>query len=472
MLSEKTSLISLMRQFKSARSGAVGLLLALGMPAALGVVGAATDFASISQSRSRLQTATDSAVLSIAREMTLTLLTQARIQELATAYITANLGDGSAPVVLASLQESGLAIKILATQQVKTPFNLIATLGGTDTISASALARVTASTAQNKLCMLSMGDKIDSGIFMHNNSQITAPGCMLHSNSNDKDSIILQAGAKVKANLLCSRGGINNMAGILEATLLTDCPKVKDPLDSKVEPVSNGACTANTTLVFTGLRTFDPGVYCNGFFVFGTAKVKFNPGIYVFRDGPFLVANSAELTGEGVSILLTGRLALFRAHDNAYLKLTAPTSGPAAGMLIWEVKGWKPGLNSWKNGGCGTVIPGIKAGGTNLPSVDVGITGCTNITKLLMPLKKVNEHYISANRVRELTGTIYLPQGLLLIDSSMPVADLSPFTLMVLNKLDLFDGPNLVLNSNYAGTTVPVPAGLGAIGSSQVRLGK
>jgi hypothetical protein len=88
-----------------------------------------------------------------------------------------------------------------------------------------------------------------------------------------------------------------------------------------------------------------------------------------------------------------------------------------------------------------------------------------------VPPKKTNEHHINSDRARELTGTIYLRNGLLLIDSRRPVADLSPFTVMVVNKLDLYDGPNVVLNSNYSGATVPVPQGLGPLGSRQVRLG-
>ncbi|MFN7321719.1 MAG: hypothetical protein ACK5TM_11920, partial [Methylobacterium sp.] len=68
-------------------------------------------------------------------------------------------------------------------------------------------------------------------------------------------------------------------------------------------------------------------------------------------------------------------------------------------------------------------------------------------------------------------GTIYLPEGLLLVDSRRPIADQSPFTIIVVSRLDLYDGPSLVLNANYDGTPVPVPPGLGPIGAKSVRLG-
>ncbi len=40
-----------------------------------------------------------------------------------------------------------------------------------------------------------------------------------------------------------------------------------------------------------------------------------------------------------------------------------------------------------------------------------------------------------------------------------------------MNKLDLYDGPNVMLNANYSTTPVPVPPGLGPIGAKNVRLG-
>ncbi len=85
-------------------------------------------------------------------------------------------------------------------------------------------------------------------------------------------------------------------------------------------------------------------------------------------------------------------------------------------------------------------------------------------------MKDTTKHRISANRAYQLTGTIYLPRGLLTIDSTKPIASESEYTIMVVLTLDLFDGPRLVLNSNYKNSIVPVPAGLGPLGASQIRL--
>ena len=41
------------------------------------------------------------------------------------------------------------------------------------------------------------------------------------------------------------------------------------------------------------------------------------------------------------------------------------------------------------------------------------------------------------------------------------MASKSAYTVIVVRQLDLNDGPNLYLNSDYGGTDIPVPDGVG-----------
>ena len=58
-----------------------------------------------------------------------------------------------------------------------------------------------------------------------------------------------------------------------------------------------------------------------------------------------------------------------------------------------------------------------------------------------------------------------MPQGGIIIDATKPIADKSAYTVLVVNQLQLFSGPNLVLNTDYSATDVPVPRGVGPYGS-------
>lgn len=449
-----------MRRFAKGEGGSAITVFALALPAMLALVGGALDYAAVVREQNRLQSAADATALAIAREMTLGPMTADRVQSLAATYALANYADVSR--ASGTLVESGMAVQVRLQKPAEPPLGILSALGGVNDLAASATARVSANSTPTKLCILSLGEKTNGGIFMHNNAAITAPQCMLQSNSTVREAVIIQQGSRLAANLTCARGGIANNAGTVQTTLLTDCPPIPNPLEQKPEPSTSGPCIQiNARVKKSERRTLSPGVYCLGLTVEEDAQVTLLPGIYVFRSGPLVVRNNAEITGEGVTLMFTGRKSYFRFLDNSLVKLSAPTSGATAGMLIWESKSFVKGLNSWQNGGCGG------SGDDD----DAGSLGCLTRSVGQVVPKKTNEHHINSDRARELTGTIYLREGLLLIDSRRPVADQSPFTVFVVNKLDLFDGPNLVLNANFGGTAVPVPAGLGPIGGKNVRLG-
>lgn len=449
-------------------AGSVSMIFSLVLPAALVLLGGVVDFVAITQSNAQLQAAVDSAALSVAREITLASVTQQRAQDLASSYVLANLGAEQAIKVTATLIENQTGIQVQASQPSRAPLGILPPFLGVETFSALAIARIPANATQSRLCLLSLGDRVNGGIFLHNGSTVVAPECVLNSNSTIKNAAIVQAASKVKANLLCARGGVQNYAGMLETLVLSDCPEIRDPLAAKPEPLIL-PCINNKLKVKSQTTTLEPGVYCKGVTISGTSKVTLKPGQYVFQDGPLEVQDKAELVGAGVTLMFSGKNAFFRFLDSSLIQLSAPVSGSTAGMLLWELKSVVLGANSWINGGCGTGSPPLDVLG--VVSIDVGPNGCTQAPAPgTVPPKKLNEHQINSTRAKELTGTIYLPRGLLLIDSKTPVADQSPFTVIVVNKLDLYDGPVLTLNSNYSGSPVPVPAGLGPIGAKQVTL--
>jgi hypothetical protein len=144
------------------------------------------------------------------------------------------------------------------------------------------------------------------------------------------------------------------------------------------------------------------------------AEVKFRPGIYVIKDGPLVVSGKINFTGKDVGFYLVGDLTSFSFSKNVAIDISAPRDGPMAGILFFEDR--------------------------NAP-----------------PLRS---HAIKSDFARVLTGTIYLPQGVLKIDASKKVAQESAYTVVISRELKLYSGPHLILNSNYGDTDVPLPEGL------------
>jgi len=163
------------------------------------------------------------------------------------------------------------------------------------------------------------------------------------------------------------------------------------------------------------------------------------PGVYVIKDGPFLVNGNSTLTGQNVGIYLKGLDSNLKFDADTTVSLTAPKDGPMSGLLIYD----------------------DPTGASALLNVLVNPLIAGKYTKLL---SSPREHLILSDNARTLIGTIYMPKGRLIIDATKPVADKSAYTVLVVQQLDLYSGPNLVLNSDYGASEIPVPPGVGIYG--------
>ena len=150
----------------------------------------------------------------------------------------------------------------------------------------------------------------------------------------------------------------------------------------------------------------------------GGAVVTLRDGVYVFRDKPLIVRDGASLIGTAAGLFFTGKNAYFTFEAQSTISLEAPTDGPMAGILIF----------------------GGRSQDENLV------------------------YSILSNDARVLIGTIYLPKGELRVDATSPIADKSAYTAIVADKMRLYGGPHLVLNTNYDETDVPVPDGIKGAG--------
>ena len=201
--------------------------------------------------------------------------------------------------------------------------------------------------------------------------------------------------------------------GKTSTEMLTDCPPVADPLSNRVPPAVT-SCDHLLKIVLGGNAVLNPGVYCGGLTISGNASVTFNPGVYVIKDGLFLVQHSASIKGEDVAFYMKGAASQLQFFDNATIDLSGAKSGKLAGILFY---------------------------------------GDPNALGLVV-------HNIRSTNAHNLTGTIYMPKANLVVDPAAPVGQNSAYTAIIANRLIVDNGPTLVLNTNYDDTNVPVPEGI------------
>ena len=393
----------------------MAVMFALSAPAVFGAIGLASDFAVAAMKSSALQGAADAAALAAAKELSVASSTDANVKSSAANYVVEELRgkDDDATTVVTIDRKKG-SVTVAITENWMPMFAQFLNAGITP-ISTTATAKLAGTT---NICVLSLTSAGLGAIIMSNNSKITANDCGLYSNSSNAYSIYLGDASLITSPLICSGGGVYNNGGTPPSSILTDCPPTKDPLASRVPPTGVG-CTNTNYIITSGSAVLQPGTYCGGINISGTAKVTFNPGTYIVKDGLFIIKDTAIATGTNVGFYLTGPLSLISFTGNATINFSGAETGNMAGLLFFEDP---------------------KSG----------------------PLRV---HHIAATHADTLTGTIYLPKGNLLVDPNASVGQNSAYTAIVVNRLIVQAGPSLVLNSNYSATQVPVPTGIQVTGT-------
>jgi Flp pilus assembly protein TadG len=403
-------------RFLRCSGGTSALVFALSLPALMGCVGVASDFAFYNMKLEKLQAAADAAAIAGATEFSVATSNKSTISSAVKSFAISSYG-ATAPISVVTTVDPTQKTVTVDLNEYWSPF--FAHFVGAQIT--PVVAHATASAAgRGNICILLLDPGSSAAGLVDSNSQITANGCDIYSDSAAADGITVNAAAAITADTTCSVGGVANN-GSIKAPPTTDCPVVEDPLASRPAPKFAG-CDFNNYKLTNGAATLNPGTYCGGISVAGNAALTFTPGTYVIKDGEFKLIGNSSIKGTNVGFYLTGDLSVIKFTGNTTVDMTGANTGDMSGLLFYEDR--------------------------------------------TAPMGR--QHRINSNNAANLTGTIYLPRGNLLVDPGSKVGAASAYTAIIAQKLQVQSGPQLILNSNYNATNVPVPTGIKA--SEQVVL--
>ena len=399
--------------------GSIAIVFALSLTILGGAVAVSVDYGSIMRARSKLQAAADAAALAGAQELSLADAKRENVPAVVSAFVTAYFkgnvaNDGvAAASSTTTIFDNPLLVEVKLSLDVGLQF---AKLIGQDSLrlEIASTARVM---GKPNICILGLDPSANGTISLDKNSNVLGKGCAVYSNSVSVNSIKSKNSSVLTADVICAAGGKDGEKGNFTPDPITDCPTFDDPLAGRSEP-SAGSCTYKDTVIAGRSTNLAPGVYCGGLTITSFATVTMAAGLYIIKDGPLSVSGGAELSGNGVSVYLTGKGAVLDTTSDSTLALSATTTGSTAGLLFFESRGQSP------NG----------------------------------------RHSLLSNNAARLVGTIYLSRGRLTIGGSAKVGTESAYTAIVARMLEVTGGPQVVLNTNYDKTDVPVPNGIKGAG--------
>jgi Flp pilus assembly protein TadG len=451
-----------MRSFGENSKGGMTVVMVCTIAVIAFLVGNVVDYMSLSNQKRDLQGIADRAAIAAAQELVVFQGTDGRVQSVAEAFVKASYAPPHE--TRAKVIDKGKAVKVTVTADAQTYFP--GPMGSVEAVEADAVAEIAGG---GYVCMIGLDSNAPSTLNMSDKARVTAEKCAIYSNSKNTASLKLHNLARVKAELVCVAGGISGPSSAVSPNKpITDCPPLDDPLRDRPEPnvgllecdnvlggvlsgkkslsdslLGDGGAVDNVAdasllggdlvgklapgLLVTGKDELEPGVYCGGINIIG-GDVKLKPGTYVLNNGGLVVANGGKLEGANVGFYLTGAagLSTIQFAPSSKISLSAPKAGDMAGMLFFEDR-------------------------------DV--------------LFKF-PHIIASNNARNLVGTIYLPGNTLQINSTDPIADQSDYTVIIAKKFEMKDGPELILNTDYENSPIPVPEGVGNKSRPHVRLAR
>ncbi len=407
---EKRGSVSAAIAFLRNTSASTAVMFSLSLPAILAAVGVAADFGIFHLKHIKIQSAADYAALAGAKELTLANAKDSNIQALADKFARESVSNPGAQLrVETTVNSKDQAVTVKVTE-VWTPF-FAHFLGAKVT---PVVAEATAKLAgEANVCVLVLSGSGNQALHMDKQAKLKATGCGVYSDSTHRQGLRLDQNSEMAATLVCSAGGVQAKTTAITPAPTSDCAPLPDPLASRSEPPL-GACKATALVISTGTQMLQPGTYCKGLKITGDAEVTLKPGNYMISGGKLEVSGNATFSGDNVAFYLADDATVLDMNGNSTISLTGADMGDMAGLLFFESRK-------------------VAAGRT---------------------------HRINSANAKKLTGTIYLPQGKLRVDPNAVVAQDSAYTAIVVNELEVSEGPTLVLNADYGASNVPVPDGI------------
>ncbi len=326
---------------RASARGQVMVMICVALIAIMAMIAVVTDFSFMQHQRNMMQTAADSAAMAGAEEVNYGDLVAAGKADAASNGYTD--GSGSVTVVMNNPPTTGpnagnfAYVEAIVTKPEPTYFLRVL---GVSTITVS--ARAVASVGGGSNCIYVM-DPAAAGALSANGSISVQSGCGLLVDSISSSGLTATGGATIKASSIGVVGGYSSGGSVsFTPTPKTGVVAASDPL-AYVQAPTVGSCAHTSFSVSGNTGTSGSpyqlyaGTYCGGISVKGNAFLNFNTGTYVLAGGGMSVDSNSYVTGSGVTFYNTTGLG---GYGGITLKgtsnLSAPTSGPLAGILFFQ----------------------------------------------------------------------------------------------------------------------------------------
>ena len=328
------------------RRGAVAVMMAVMMPVVLAAAGVGIDYGIWQREAVRLQLAADVAAMGAGRLLAAQTASKTDLQNAAMAEVDAVTSGrwigrlNRTPTV--SVAPDWSSVSVTLNSQADSYVTRIIGVRGPALHASATAGRLVQTTS----CVLALNGTASQAILVDNMGSITATGCGIFSDSSAGNAIYLNSGALVASTIGAvgivakSNSGSNTMS----STVSSGAAAQADPMAGRTPPTPGGCSYNNAS--FTAWRatpyqfTQSANVFCGNTTIGGNNTTDmFEPGIYYVVNGNLTLNNATITQAQGVTFVLTGSnpgAFGWTNYSNTSTAITAPTTGPTAGVVVWQ----------------------------------------------------------------------------------------------------------------------------------------
>jgi Flp pilus assembly protein TadG len=341
------------------REGGVAVLTAMSLTSLLGFAGLGTEATLWYVAKRNMQGASDAAAFtaktaSIAGQGSTQFTAAAKAVAAQYGYVDGNNGIVVAvnnPPLNGAFAGNASAIEVVITQPQQMLFSRLFLSSGVS-VSARAVANSTGGGggAAGNGCVLTLQTGNVTDLINTGTAALNISTCDIYVNSSSSSALTLTGSSQINARSAYISGNYTRSGSAqfnASQGINTGVNPIADPYANVQVPSYSGCNRNNTSLVSQTTLNVDASttggvyVFCNGLTMAGQSTLNLAPGIYVIDRGSLTVSGGSAINApSGVTIILTsstgsGYGTVTIAGGNT-LDISAPTTGPTAGLALFQ----------------------------------------------------------------------------------------------------------------------------------------
>ena len=328
------------RRFLHNEEGSVVLLAVFMLPVLLGITAFAIDLSNLYYNKSAIQRAADAAAIGGVLVLPDAMKAKSQALALVGANTPANFGtisldqdivpgvwDPVAHTFTASMTSPD-ALQVTTYRSVGRNNPVLTYFAGILGVSSMEVTGKAIAVRFGGACVRVLNPTASSAFQTGGSGNVTI-NCGLQINSSAANAADRKGSSQITSTNTCITGGTNTTSGWTPAPR-TGCTAGVDVLAYLAEPAQPAATCAPppSSGTLTGNCTYTGKITLGG-------NVTLGSGIYYLKNATMSVANNAVINGSGVTIFVDAGSSL-SLSGNATVKLSAPTSGSYAGILVFQ----------------------------------------------------------------------------------------------------------------------------------------